>query len=340
MGRPLVWLMLVSVALVHGQCREGAEAARRGDFNAAEPLLAKCIRSASAPLESFLLLAGVYQALGNQDRLFDTAREAIRRFPEEPRFYLSAGGIAGRKRQFGEAIAVLEPAAKRWPRDEKIRSLLASAHFGRGTELLDSGNNEAAAKELSRATELAPDDSEAFLNLGRVLHNLARYSDALAALEKVPANTPLIHFHRGLSLYSLGEFDKSIAEMDTQIAADATYAPALLVRGMARLAKGEFAAASPDLERAAAEMPEDASAQISSARALIQAGRLADAEPRLRKAMALEPSDPAPVNTLVSVLVRLGRADEAKALARTAAELARKKRSVQDGEIRFDKAGR
>lgn len=319
-------LLLVPSLVAQGVCREGAEAARQRDFGVAEAKLQECVQVAGAPVEAYLMLCGVYQAVGNQAALAKTARAAIEHFPDDQRFYLTAAAIAGRNKQFEEAIAILESASKRWPKDERIRGLLASAHFGVGTELLDKGENESAAKQLQRATELAPGDSEAFLNLGRALHNLVRYSDALAAFEKVAPTTPLIRFHRGLALYSLGDFDKSIAEMEAQIAADASYPPAYLIRGMARLAKGEFEQAAPDLKRAATEMPDDASAQLSHARALIQLGHLADAEPVLRKAMKLAPGDPAPVNTLVSVLMRLGRTEEGRGLARTAAELARKKR--------------
>jgi Flp pilus assembly protein TadD len=318
-------LLPFAVLLLADSCHDGADAVRRRDFNAAEPLLTRCVQSSSATLEAFVLLCGVYQAQGKADALAQTSLEAIKRFPEDKRFYLSAGTIAGRQKKFKDAIAVLESAVKRWPEDEKLRSLLASSYFGRGTELLDAGNNEDAVRDLKRATELAPADAEAYLNLGRALHNALRYEDALAAFAKA-GPVPLIHFHRGLALYSLGEFEKSVAEINAQIAADAGYPPSYLVRGMARLAKGEFAEAAPDLEKAAAEMPNDANAQMSCARALVQLGRLADAEPRLRKAIDLDPANPAPVNTLVSVLVRLDRAEEARALARHAAELARRKR--------------
>jgi Flp pilus assembly protein TadD len=182
-------------------------------------------------------------------------------------------------------------------------------------------------KHLRRATELAPGDAEAFLNLGRALHNLERYKDAIAAFDRAGSNVPLVPFHRGLALFSLGEFAKSISEMDAQIAADANYGPAYLIRGMARLAKGEAEAAAADLERAAAQMTDNAAAQLAYGRALIQLDRLSEAEAPLRKAVSLDPGDPAAANTLVSVLMRLGRVEEGRALSRTAADLARQKRN-------------
>ena len=36
----------------------------------------------------------------------------------------------------------MEPALKRWPDDAGVRALTANALFGRGTELLDAGEND------------------------------------------------------------------------------------------------------------------------------------------------------------------------------------------------------
>ena len=60
-----------------------------------EALLEQCVKLPSATLESFLLLAGVYQAGGDEAALYATAQSAIRRFPEEKRFYLAAATYAG-----------------------------------------------------------------------------------------------------------------------------------------------------------------------------------------------------------------------------------------------------
>jgi tetratricopeptide (TPR) repeat protein len=314
-------------ALALSACRDGADAARQRDFARAEPLLRACVGSPHSTLESFLLLCGVYQAAGNQDALFATAQAGIQRFPSDVRFYLTAAAIAGRRKQYEQSIELLERALKQWPKDEKIAALLASAYVGEGTARLDAGDSRTAVKHLRRATELAPGDAEAFLNLGRALHNLERYKDAIAAFDRAGSNVPLVPFHRGLALFSLGEFAKSISEMDAQIAADANYGPAYLIRGMARLAKGEAEAAAADLERAAAQMTDNAAAQLAYGRALIQLDRLSEAEAPLRKAVSLDPGDPAAANTLVSVLMRLGRVEEGRALSRTAADLARQKRN-------------
>lgn len=338
-------LLAISVTVVLAQdvCRTGTDAARRQDFRAAEPLLARCVQSPSAGAESYLMLASAYQAAGRTDDVFRIVVEGAKKFPQEKRFFLTAASIAGRRKQYEEAVKLLQPAAARWPDDEKVRRLLASARYGRGTEQLDAGDDAGAAASLREAVRLVPDDVEAQMNLGRALHNLQRYDEALHAFERViqtQPSFPLAWFHRGMSYYAMGEPDKAVEDLTQQIAATPDYPPAHLIRGLALLARGEAEQALEDLAIASSKMPDDAAAQLGYARALMQAGRWADAEPGLRRAVQLDPTDPAPVNALVTTLTRLGRAAEAKALSATAAELARRKRTADPGEIRFETPGR
>jgi tetratricopeptide (TPR) repeat protein len=266
-----------------------------------------------------------------------------KKFPQEKRFVLTAASIAGRNKQFAEALKLLEPAAARWPEDEKVRVLLASAHYGRGTDFLDGGNPHAAAASLREAVRLMPGDVDAQMNLGRALHNLQSYGEALRAFDKVTQlqpEFPLVWFHRGMSYYAMGELEKAIQDLDRQIRVTPDYPPANLVRGLARLAKGDLKEAIEDLGISAGRMRDDATAQLGYGRALLQAGDLAQAESKLRRAMQLDASDPAPVNLLVTVLTRMDRGEEAKALAATAAALARQNRTAEPGEIRFETAGR
>jgi tetratricopeptide (TPR) repeat protein len=305
-------------------CRDGAAALERRDFASAEAHLKQC-----QTLQGYLLLAGVYQATQKPEALYATVIAGMKKFPEEKRFYLTAGSHEARQKQYESAVKTFEAAYRKWPDDAKLRSLLASGHFARGTELLNAGNNEQAVISLRRAAELSPDDIEAQMNLGRALHNVLHHSEALKAFDKVVAlnaSTPLVYFHRGMALHALGEFDKAIADLTKEINAKPDYPPARLVRGLAYIANAAWDQAAADLQAAAAAMPDNSQAQYGYARSLIQLGKLEDAEGPLRKAMAADSADPAPVNTLVSLLHRLGRSDEARALSRRAADLARARR--------------
>jgi tetratricopeptide (TPR) repeat protein len=336
-------LLLFAASLVHAQsidpCRAGAEAASQRDFTNAEKLLKQCMAAEPAQIQPYLTLAAIYQLQKNSEALYRTALDAIKNIPQEKRFYLTAATHDGRAKRYESAIKILSEASLRWPEDPQIRSLLASSHFGRGTELLDAGRNESAADHLRRATQLAPADIEANLNLGRALHNMLRNSEALAAFNRVlelnPA-MPLARFHRGFTWYMLGEFEHAVDDLDKDIAANSNYAPAYLIRGLARSSNGEWEKAIVDLEIAARKMPDNAQAHHAKGRALVQLNRFEQAEASLRKAMELDPADPAPVNALVTVLFRLDRVGEARPLAQRAADLALKKRTANPGQIRFE----
>lgn len=321
--------------LLTDNCRLGAEAVQRRNFPVAEELLKGCDQ-----LEGYLLLAGIYQTQRDTAALYRTAMEGLKRFPSEKKFYLLVATHDARDKRYEPAIKLLEEGLRRWPDDPKIRSLLASAYFAFGSEMLDARKDQAAVQSLAKATEFAPDDLEAQMNLGRALHNSLRHEEARKVFDRVIQKNsafPLAYFHRGLTLYALGDFTNAIADLSKDIASGSEYPPARLIRGLALIATADWEGASKDLEIAAARMPSDSAAQYGLARALVRLGKLGDAEPPLRKAMELDSSDPAPVNTLVSVLVRLGRQEEARKLAAHAADLARRRRIAGHDEIRFER---
>lgn len=324
------------------QCQAGLEAIQRRDWVAAEAALKQCL-SVTPHLETFLLLCGVYQMQGNAEALEKTAVEGLAKFPNEKRFYLTAGTYAGRAQRWEKAIEILDAGLARWPEDEKLQSLAAGAHAGLGEQKLDAGEHAAAAKHLERAAKLDPSDVRIQLNLGRALHNMHRNIEALEVFDRVLARdprAPQLRFHRGLVLYTLGEFERALHELDLETTANPGYAPARLVRGLTLAAQGEWERALPDLEAAAEGMPQHAPAQYALARCLLKLGRTEAAEARLRKTIELDAGDPAPLNALVRLLLQSGRKEEAAPLAARAAQLSKTQRSASAGEIQFERARR
>ena len=327
-------LTFAAHVLIADACREGAAAIQRRDLTGAEGLLQNC-----NTLEGHLMLAGIYQERHDATAVYKISVEGLKRFPSEKRFYLAVASRDARDKRYADAVKVLEEALRRWPDDEKIRSLLASSHFALGTEFLDSRKDESAIHHLLRATQLSPRDFEAHLNLGRALHNLLRYEEARKVFDTIveqDTSFPLVHFHRGMAFYALGDFERAASDLSKEIERNPDYPPARLVRGLSLLAKAEWESALKDLDVAATRMPSNATAHYGRARALVRLGQLDAAEAVLRKVLQLDPADPAPVNTLVSVLMRLHKQEEARVFASKAAMLARERRTAAPGEIVFD----
>ncbi|MCO5168382.1 MAG: protein kinase [Planctomycetes bacterium] len=101
--------------------------------------------------------------------------EALRLAPDDPdawvelaRLELEGGGLAPAERALGAAL-------DRDPRRADALLLRAAARLARGDAL-------AAERDARRATELAPDDGQAWLALGRIEHTLGRLDDAVDSL--------------------------------------------------------------------------------------------------------------------------------------------------------------
>lgn len=331
-------LALTASLLAADPCQSGLKALQQRDPGPAEAALRQCLKAHPDRIEPYLMLASAYQLQGNAEALYRTVTEGRKRFPGDKQLVTLAATYGGRLRRFQEVIDFLEPAALQWSEDAKLATLLASAHVARGMELLDAGENHSASRHLRRATELVPRDVEAHLNLGRALHNLHRWEEALAAFDRViqlEPELPLAHFHRGLTLKQMGEFERALTDLNREIDLNSHYPPSYLVRGLTLLTKGEWDAALRDLSIAAERMPLNAQAHFGKARCLANLGRTSEAEAGFRRAMELDPSDPAPLNALVRLLLQSGRKDEAEPLARKAAELNKQQRSAAPSEIRF-----
>jgi Tfp pilus assembly protein PilF len=184
-------------------CQSGLEALDRKEFAAAETRLKDCLKNAPPTVAPYLALCGLYQSQGRTKDLHEVALAGLQRFPQEKRFYLTVGIQAGQEERYERAIEVFSEGFRRWPDDANLRKNLASAHLLLGMKQLDEAKNQEAESHLRKATQLADNDVEAHLNLGRALHNLSRSVEALAEFDRVlalNAQTPLAHFHRGLVL--------------------------------------------------------------------------------------------------------------------------------------------
>ncbi|MGI8785121.1 MAG: tetratricopeptide repeat protein [Acidobacteriota bacterium] len=319
-------------------CTAGSEALGRRDLPAAERLLKECLSREPARQSAFVELAAVYQAQGNTAALQALARQGLKRFPNEPRFHLTVGIHAGREGRFDEAVDVLAAGLRRWPADSRFQKNLVDAYVSRGLAALDEGSNEAAERDLSSALKLDASQAEAWLNVGRALHNLNRSVESMSAFEralKVDPRTPLAEFHRGMVSYTLRDYDQAIAALSREIERNPDYPPAYQFRGLARMFKAQWSEAVADLAIAAGKMPGDAEVLYALGRCLNQLGQMAEAEAAFRKTIELSPSSPRAYYSLGRLLSDDGRAPEAQELFDKAAALHATARVAAPGEIRF-----
>lgn len=305
-------------------CRQAAEANRRGALVEAEGLLNQCLAENPGNVTPYLWLCALYQSQGREDELHSVALQALERFPEEKKFYLTVGTRAGKAGQCSRAAEVLSEGFARWPEDSALRDNLALAVLCRGMNSLDEGHNARAVSDFRRVLELDPDNLEALLNLGRALHNLELSAESLQAFDKVvqlDPKTPLIQFHRAVALSGLGRFDETIDVLNGEIDSRPDHGPSYYFRGVAFFYKGEWEEAFSDLKAAVERMPEFNDAVYRLGRCYDHFGMDDAAEAAFRKSARLDPSDVRPLYALGSLLSRTGRGDEAQALFKKAVDL-------------------
>lgn len=163
-------------------------------------------------------------------------------------------------------------------------------HLGLGILYLDTNRAREAVQELRRAAELAPDEPEPQLRLGKAL---GRGADAITALERAVAIRP-------------------------------RWAEAQIELGSALLASNQAQAALTRFQEALRLEATSGSAQEGLGLALFAVGGQDEAaEAALKRALELVPNLPRAVFTIAEIQARTNRVDEAAETFRQAADLMR-----------------
>lgn len=190
---------------------------------------------------------------------------ARHRVPAIPLFVLFAVGGAPllwrRRVVAGIALAVLVVALN-WPTWETRFSLAGEHELFRGKALATRGDRLAAAAAMKRATELAPDDTRAWFELGNADDALGRPLEAADAWARAAELDPWDSRPRrreAVARSRMGDVDGAIRALETLIATGgrdaAHYAPDHLNLAVALVQRGQTDRAIAHL-RAAAIDPE------------------------------------------------------------------------------------
>ena len=145
---------------VLAEARAGWDAYQRGDVNGARVALSAAARHPAAP-------AWIHYTLGwTEFAVSDFADAAVewervrRAVPEFEAVYFDLADSYLQQREFGQAIAVLREAEKRWPNDVEVYNAIGSIQAGRGA--LDE-----AIKTFEKAVAVNLNDAAACYNLAK-----------------------------------------------------------------------------------------------------------------------------------------------------------------------------
>lgn len=167
---------------------------------------------------------------------------------------------------------------------------------------------------LQKATELLPDDADAYCNLGAALHDLQQFNAAITcqfrALELSP-NFALAHYNLGNSFWNLGKLEDAKASFHRAVEIKFDYAEAEANLGSTLLELGQFEEAISCNRRALEINPAFGAAHNNMGNALLHLSRHDDAAESYRRALEIFPNFAETHNNLGSALRKLGQFEDA-----------------------------
>jgi tetratricopeptide (TPR) repeat protein len=225
----------------------------------------------------------------------------------EHRMYLALAAVA----------ALVAAGLQRWlGRAALLAGGLAAVALGAATV----ARNRDYQSELGLWQDIAakrPQNARAYANIGQLLSEQGRETEALAALAeslRLLPEQPRALFNAGLSLTNLGRLEEAVVSYAKAVELDPKYVDPRINLGLLLLERGEGAAALVHLAEAARLAPDLPEALSAWGSALAQAGRLGEAEAALNRALAntTDPAQSASIHfNLGNVGMASGRPDEA-----------------------------
>jgi len=263
-------------------------------------------------------LAEVHNALGSALEALGEMSEAQVQF--EAALSLDPGSafalfnrgltLAGQGR-LTAAITSYQRAIEHSPADVDYSCALANAH-------LKSGNANKALVILQSLTDVHPDSSLLWFNLGVIYSHIQDSKPAIDAFQRSLRLDPRNDSARRLLAHNLidaSRFQDAKPLVNDLVERSPTNTEYLYLRGLIYRGEGQFQPAIVDLKKAAIRDPDDFDVEYNLGFCLAQVGRAKEAEERLEKALAIHPESDAAKFQLIKVFRSLGRTDLAQKMA-------------------------
>jgi Tfp pilus assembly protein PilF len=261
------------------------------DFKSGTATLQAIIRSSDAKqAAAWLILADFRVFFGEAAQAEDILRDAIKRFPDDPRPYAELA----RAYLFADRIAEGKTEADRAVAKDPNSYL---ARIARGDLARLEGNGPEAEKSYRDAVKLNPADDRGYFGLGQVNSEREEVKAGRANLGEALSINPSGPGYRG-ELGSLDTFanylDLAEAEFNAALKTNPADYIALTGRGIELLKRGQPEEALESFNKASLMEPRYARVHVFSAVAYYQLGRAKRALESLKRASELDAKDPLP----------------------------------------------
>jgi len=245
------------------------------------------LRKQALPAFALAPYARALAATGNLTQAASHMQTAVKADSEDAELHFELGSIYAQEKAWPQAQA-------EFARTVALQPAMAVAHLRLGLVMQMQGE-PASINEISRASQLAPDDLATQLELGKALAAAGQDNQAIPAFQHVLALKPdTLEATNQLALayQRTNRVPEAITLLQTVVAAEPKNTTALTNLGMAYLQEQRAKDAVPILQRAVALAPRDATAHQDLAAADVQLSQFADAADELRIALKLDPNSP------------------------------------------------
>jgi tetratricopeptide (TPR) repeat protein len=142
------------------------------------------------------------------DLAAEWARRAVAQDPK-PQYLFTLGSVLRQQKQFEDALAAFEQAARLKPEAVELWRAVANV-------MVDLNRTDRAAAAFAHVVKLNPRDRDAAYNAGSLLYRSGKAREALSWLqmsdELEPNHAPTLQM-RGLALFDLDRFDEALADI-------------------------------------------------------------------------------------------------------------------------------
>ena len=159
------------VRLRRAQCSIGLQ-----DFEQAFVDLKRVLESDKENSSARYWRAIAFAESGDQDRAIAEIVRAIKRKPDDPRYYQLHAELVSGKQEWNKAIRSLEQAIRLDPLDPAL-------YHQRGLALLETENYSRAVSDFTRSLELAPDQTNLLVRRGQAQAAQQNFDQAMADFE-------------------------------------------------------------------------------------------------------------------------------------------------------------
>jgi putative PEP-CTERM system TPR-repeat lipoprotein len=254
----------------------------------------------------------LYLQLGQYDDARAASETIIKGFPNRPEGYELKGRLFYYKKQFKDAIVMLEKAVAFRPSPGTC-FLLGLCHF-------NNGELELAMNQLQRALDLDPAYDQARVLVSLVYLKKNKVDDAIVEIRKALAANPknaAAHSILGSAFLAKGMSTEGIAELDRALELDPKLVGARFKKGIFELSRGKTGEAEAELSAAVRIDPELLNSRIILASSYLRRNEYAKAMTTARQGLRGQKTDAIFYNIIADAYLRQSKpADAANALGK------------------------